>query len=291
MRGRCCKTNAIRYDRSISLNFFSGRGGKRVGTSKITVLAGIAAGQWGMITTAQAGAAGVSAQAVARLAHHGQLERLAHGVYRLAGTPPHPHDEVRALWLGIDPRHAASDRIAGGEVAVVSHRSAAVLLGLGDVAADVVEFTMAARHQTRRQDVRIHHGRVAAGERTLADGLPVTTQLRTISDLASSRLDRGHLGGVMRDAVLEHHLPVGEAAATLSQHARAYGVPAGNGSALVELMLREAGLPQSTLDAVAHLGGVTKSRTLVPAGPLRKLHVASQAPGHRRFAEGAGCDS
>jgi hypothetical protein len=260
-------------------------------TSKITVLAGIAAGQWGMITTAQAGAAGVSAQAVARLAHDDQLERLAHGVYRLAGTPPHPHDEVRALWLQLDPRRAASDRIADGEVALVSHRSAAVLLGLGDIAADIVEFTMAARHQTRRRDVRIHYGLVVAGERTLTDGLPVTTPLRTISDLASSRLDRGHLAGVVRDAVIEHHLPVGEAAAILSQHARAYGVPAGNGTALVELMLQEVGLPQSTLDAVAHLGGVTKSQTLVPAGPLRKPRVASRASGHRRSREGAGCDS
>lgn len=234
------------------------RDGKRMSTPKIILLAGIATGQWGMITTAQAAAAGVSAQAVARLAHDGQLERLAHGVYRLAGTPPHPHDEIRALWLGIDPRRAASDRIADGEVAAVSHRSAAVLLGLGDVAADVVEFTVAARHQTRRQDVRIHHGIVRAGERTLVDGLPVTTPLRTISDLASSRLDRGHLAGVVRDAVLEHHLPVAQVAAVLGQHARAYGVPAGNGMALVELMLEEAGLPQSTLDAVAHLAGASK---------------------------------
>jgi Transcriptional regulator, AbiEi antitoxin len=227
-------------------------------TRKITVLAGIAAGQWGMITTAQAVAADVSAQAVARLANDGQLERLAHGIYRLAGTPPHPHDEIRALWLGIDPRRVASDRIADVEVAVVSHRSAAVLLELGDIAADVVEFTVATRHQTRRRDVRIHHGTVGASERTLVDGLPVTTPLRTISDLASSRLDRGHLGGVVRDAVIEHHLPVAKAAAILSQHAREYGAAAGNGMALVELMLDEAGLPQATLDAVAHLSGVTQ---------------------------------
>jgi hypothetical protein len=46
----------------------------------------------------------------------------------------------------------------------------------------------------------------------------------------------------------------------LGQHARAYGGPAGDGTALIELMIQEAGLPQSTLDAVAHLGGVTKSR-------------------------------
>jgi len=66
----------MRYDRSIGSKFLQDRDGKRMGTSKITVLAGIAAGQWGMITTAQAGAAGVSAQAVARLAHVGRLERL-----------------------------------------------------------------------------------------------------------------------------------------------------------------------------------------------------------------------
>jgi hypothetical protein len=90
------------------------RDGKRMSTSKITVLAGIAAGQWGMITTAQAGAAGVSAQAVARLAHDDHLGAARAWCLPAGGTPPHPHDEVPALWLHLDPSRAASDRIADG---------------------------------------------------------------------------------------------------------------------------------------------------------------------------------
>jgi hypothetical protein len=225
---------------------------------KIVVLAEIAAGQWGMITTAQAAASGVSAQTVARMAHDGQLERLAHGIYRLAGTPPHADDEVRALWLAIDPQRTASERIAAADVAVVSYRSAAVLHRLGDVDADVVEFTVASRHQTRRGDVRIHRGTVDASDKTLVDGLPVTTPLRTISDLAAARLDRGHLAGVVRDALIEHNLPVKAAAAILAQHGWAYGVAAGDGIVLVELMLAEAGVPESTLDIAARLGGATQ---------------------------------
>jgi hypothetical protein len=226
---------------------------------KIAILAEVAAGQWGMITTAQAASSGVSAQVVARLARDDQLERLTHGIYRLAGAPPRPDDEVRALWLAIDPRRTASERIAAGDVAVVSYRSAAVLHQLGDIDADVVEFTVASRHQVRRPDVRIHRGTVEASDWTLIDGLPVTTLLRTISDLASARLDRGHLAGVVRDALIEHNLPVKAAAAILDQHARAYGVTAGDGIALVELMLAEAGVPESMLDVAALSGGTQQT--------------------------------
>jgi hypothetical protein len=72
------------------------------------------------------------------------------------------------------------------------------------------------------------------------NGLPVTTRLRTISDLASARLDRGHPASGDRDALIGHNLPVRAAAAILSQHVRANCVPADDGIALVELMLVEA---------------------------------------------------
>lgn len=201
-----------------------------------------------MVTAAQASQVGVSAQAVSRLASSGQLERLAHGVYRLAGNPPHRHDELRAAWLAFDPRRNLADRIAANQVEVVSHQSAAVMHELGDVNADVLEFTAVVRRQTRRPDVRIHRGTVSRDDWTLVDGLPVTTPLRTITDLASARLDRGHLAGVVRDSILDHAVPIGAAAAALGPYAHEYGAVAGDGRGLIQLMLRQAGVPDSLLD-------------------------------------------
>src|SRR5690606_34660884 len=128
--------------------------------TKLSEIAAIAAGQWGMISTAQATAVGADARTLARLANAGELERLTHGVYRLAGSPPGPHDELRAAWIAMDPGRTVADRIASGPVEVVSHRSAAVVHELGDLDADVLEFTASRRRQTRRPDVRIHRGEI-----------------------------------------------------------------------------------------------------------------------------------
>ncbi|OLB76440.1 MAG: hypothetical protein AUI14_18880 [Actinobacteria bacterium 13_2_20CM_2_71_6] len=229
--------------------------------TKLAELADIATAQWGMVTTAQAGSVDVSPQAVARLASSGDLERLAHGVYRIAGSPPGPHDEVRAAWLGLDPRRTAGERIAGDTVEVVSHRSAALLHDLGDVDSDILEFSAPTRRQTRRSDIHLHRRTVAGSDWTLVDGLPVTTPLRTISDLAAARLDLGHLAGIVRDALVGHHLSVSSVAEVLDQHAKAYGVAIG-GVTLVEVMLDEAGVPESALD-VAMYAGPAARRSLV----------------------------
>lgn len=106
-----------------------------------------------MVSSARATAAGIASHALSQLAGRGVLERLVHGIYRLAGVPPGPHDDLRAAWK-------------------------------------------------------------------LADGLPLTTALRTIEDLAVSHLDRGHLAGVVRDAMVRQLLSWDEVVATLAPHER-----------------------------------------------------------------------
>src|SRR6266508_4159539 len=210
-------------------------------------LADVAAGQWGMVTTAQAGAVGVTSQAVAKLALNGVLERLAYGVYRLAGTPSGPFDDLRAAWLAIDPGRTVADRHRDHPPDVVSHRSAARLLGLGDLDADRHEFTTARRRQSRRLDVRFHRGDVAEGEWTLVDGLPVTSAARTIADLAAAGTDGGHLAGVVRDALLSELIEADALAEVLRPHAHRYGAPLGDGKGLLARFLAEAGVPESTI--------------------------------------------
>src|SRR5659263_719439 len=71
----------------------------------------LAMDQWGLITTAQAHNAGLSSQQLARFSDTGVLERLRHGVYRVVGAPPNPHDDLRAAWLALAPARTAQERL------------------------------------------------------------------------------------------------------------------------------------------------------------------------------------
>src|ERR1035437_294889 len=217
------------------------------GSEALRAVGDLAMEQGGLTTTAQARNAGLSSQQLARLADTGVLERLRHGVYRVVGAPPNLNDDLPAAWLALAPARTAQERLADPDVEVVSHRSAAVVHQLGDLDADRLEFTTSARKQTRDSQVRFHRRRLGVGEWTLVDGLPVTTVLTTIGDLAAARLDGGHLAGVVRDAVTTHHVDLDEVVAVLSPHAHLYGVPLGQGGMLLTRMLEQAGVPESTL--------------------------------------------
>ena len=223
----------------------------------VTPLGALAAEQWGLFTTAQAAQAGVSSQQLARLAGQGVLERVRHGVYRVAGAPPGAQDHVRAAWLALRPAQTAGERLGLGagtepeEVEVVSHRSAAALHGLGDLDADRAEFSVATRRQSRDRDVRFHLATLSAGEWTVLDGLPVTTVERTLADLARVHLDGGHLAGVVRDVVTTLHLEPGVVAQALAPFARRYGAEPQDAQRLVSQFLEEAGIPAATRAAAA----------------------------------------
>jgi hypothetical protein len=237
-------------------------------------VADVAAEQWGLITTAQACAVGQSPQSVARLAGQGVLERLTHGVYRLAGTPPDPRDDLRAAWLALDPDRTANERLRDEPPDVVSHRSAAHLLRLGDLEADVHEFTVASRRQTRRPDVRFHAGRLSSRDRTVVDGLPVTTVVRTIGDLAETRLDGGHLAGVVRVALITHWADIDPLIEVLRPHAHRYGVRLGDGDGMLRRFLAEAGLPGQA-SRIARIAELASSRDSASDFACRQRVVSS----------------
>ncbi|MHA6525486.1 type IV toxin-antitoxin system AbiEi family antitoxin domain-containing protein [Tessaracoccus sp. G1721] len=227
-------------------------------------LADIAAEQWGLLTSAQARAAGVSAQSLARYANQGLLERLSHGVYRTSGAPPTPLDGLRAAWLTLDPARRRVDRVREQSPAVVSHRSAALVHRLGDLEADEFEFTTPIRKQTRRPSVRLHRAQLQADDWTVVDGLPVTTVTRTIDDLASDRIDGGHLAGVVRDAMTRHMVDDQKLVAVLRRYAHLYGAPLGDGSALLRRLMQESGVAET-------LAAVVRFATLNPSPPMDAL--------------------
>jgi predicted transcriptional regulator of viral defense system len=224
---------------------------------RILDLADLAASQWGLFTTAQARPLGFSTQRIARLADHGTIERLRHGVYRIGGAPSVPHEQLRAAWLLIEPAVAASERLDAEHPGVVSHRSAARLHDLGDLDADVMQFSTTGRKQSRLIDVRYRTARAGRERWTLLDGLPVSTVLATIDDLAADHLDGGHLASVVRDAVTTNLVDTEDLIAVLGQHAHRYGITPGDGAGLLDRLLNEAGIPESTL---------ALSRRLIPGG-------------------------
>ncbi|MBH0129984.1 type IV toxin-antitoxin system AbiEi family antitoxin domain-containing protein [Salinibacterium sp. NK8237] len=168
----------------------------------LRALAAISSGQWGMVTTAQARSIHVSRVQMARLTDDGHLERLAHGVYRDAGSPPHEFDDIRAAWLSLEPNRLAEDRIRDGvDGIVVSGNTAAALHGIGDFLPTPYVFTSSGRRQSQRPDIRFKQKNLAIDDVTLVVGIPTTGVERTIADLVRDKEDLSLVGDVVGDAL------------------------------------------------------------------------------------------
>lgn len=223
--------------------------------STVSRLADIAADQWGLVTRRQAVRAGVPRATLDRLAAHGDLlERVAHGVYRLTTAPSPDSLELRAAWLQLAPDVPAWERTP--DQGVVSHRSAAALYGLGHLPADTQDFTVAARKQSRRSDVRLHHRRLAPGDWTTIRGLFVTRPARIASDLLVDDEDPEAVAHVIADAIRGIHDYPGTFADALAPQATRFGLRRGDGLALLRWLLDLVGDQQSErwmVEARTHL--------------------------------------
>jgi predicted transcriptional regulator of viral defense system len=218
----------------------------------------------------------MSAQALARLAELGHLERLRHGVYRITGTPPGQWSNLQAAWLALQPDLGVAERLSLPGVEVVSHRSAAQIHRIGDLDADRLEFLTPERRQTRDRDVRLRRGVVAPADRTVVEGLPVTTPLRTIVDLAAARLDGDHLAGVVRDAVTTLHLDPDLVAQALRPYAHRYGAPLGDGRGLLTDLLQRVGVPQATRTAAELWSAPLAQRAIDDLLPTTRVNPLPQ---------------
>lgn len=209
--------------------------------SPLARLRDLAEGQWGLVTLQQARAAGVAWRSLTRLVEAGLLERVAHGVYRVRGAAEPDHLDLRAAWLQLDPARPAWQRLDDADVAVVSHASAASLYGVGDLRADVHEFTVPERRQTRRPDVRIHRGSVAHDRRILLGGLPTMQAGWMIGQLLADHVDADAVAEITREVlerVLDYPAVVAQA---VGPYARRFGLERGDGIGLLDELLRRAG--------------------------------------------------
>jgi len=207
-------------------------------------LAEIAQDQWGLITRRQAGRAGTAPATLDRItADGGVLERIAHGVYHLAGAPLPDHLDLRAAWLQLAPGTLAWERVPAQ--GVVSHRSAAVLYGLGDLPADRHEFTVPSRRQSRRPDVRLHHRDLDDGAWVSLRGMLVTRPSRIAADLLARHEDPEAAGHLVADAIRAVYDYPGAFADSLAPFAARFGLRRDDGIGLLRWLLDLAGDPEA----------------------------------------------
>jgi len=148
-----------------------------------------AGNQHGYFTTAQAAEHGISRRALTWRAQQGSAQRLGHGLYRLPHWPPDPYDELYAL-QAIAP------------FGTFSHDTALILLGLTDIIPSTIHFTIPETSRLRsRPGVTLHRSRHGAmTDRTLRDGLWVSTARRALLDAAREGADPDQLVSAARDA-------------------------------------------------------------------------------------------
>lgn len=213
--------------------------------STISRLSAIAADQWGLVTRRQAERAGVPRATFDRLtSDEGLIERVAHGVYRLTMAPSPDHVQLRAAWLQLAPDVPAWERTP--DQGVVSHRSAAALYGIGELAADRHDFTFPMRKQSRRADVRLHHRQLRTGEWILLRGLLVTRPARIASDLLRENEDPEAVAQLTADAIRALYDYPRTFAEALAPHAARFGLMRGDGLALVRWLLDLVGDPDTS---------------------------------------------
>lgn len=208
----------------------------------LAAISQVASEQWGMITAGQARHAGVSRQDLHRLVGDGTLALAdqAARVYRLTGTPEDPDlDPLRAAWLQLGGAKMWHQRIAAPD-AVVSHRSAAHLRGLGDLIPQEHEFYTRARLRPRRRDIRLRvRSQMTKGSWEVWDGLPVRTVPAIVDDLLSDHEDESAVAQVVRDAVGRGLLREAALRSVVAPYAGAYGRP--DPEELLRAIVGEAG--------------------------------------------------
>ena len=189
--------------------------------------------QWGMITRQQMKAVGIPGTTIARLTSSDSLcTRIAHGVYHIAGCPITSDQDLIAAWLQLAPGTVAWNRSV--EQGVISHRSAALIFDMGDLPADLHEFTVKRYKQSRRPDVKLHTKNYSERDCIRHHGLWITRPARTIADLLESYPDLESVGQLTIDALntgYESRLTIAE---YLDPYAKRFGYTKGDGESFLE---------------------------------------------------------
>lgn len=217
-------------------------------TEAFRTIAAIAEERWGLVTTAQGAAAGVSRLQMSRMAASGGLHRLAHGVYRVAGAPDHEFEPILVAWMALGgPSQPPSP--AGVPGVVTAGTTATILHRIGTFMPGRSEFIVPTRRFTRLPDVHLRTAALAPGEVTFAEGVPALTVERTIADMAHWT-DMSLVAELVADAIDQGRLVhPAKLVAHLDPLARAHGF--GDGEAFADHLFDLAGVRPANWEPAA----------------------------------------
>ena len=164
-------------------------------------LGDIPAAQHGYFTRAQAAAADIPDFDLTRSVQRGLIERVGHGVYRVAGAGDDPLADLRVAWFRLDPALTPRRRVTRPS-AWVALQSAARVHGFGVFADEQHTFVSSVRIQAGNgTSVYRRSGGLDRDDWEIKDGFAVATVSRTASDLLSAHVDGGHIGRFLSDAL------------------------------------------------------------------------------------------
>lgn len=138
-----------------------------------TSLARLAGRQYGVVGRSQLQKMGLGEDAIRHRQRLGRLNRLHAGAFAVG----HRVVPVQGWWMAAV--------LACDSDALLSHRAAAALWGLRSPVEGAVDVTLPRKSRSCR-NIRRHYSFIPIDERTVEEGIPVTTVPRTIFDLAAS---------------------------------------------------------------------------------------------------------
>jgi hypothetical protein len=148
----------------------------------------LAGRQHGIVTRRQLLTLGFSSRSIEHRRASGRLHLVARGVYAVGW----PALDQRRRWMAAV--------LACGHSAALSHRSAAALLGIGSELPGLIDVSVPGRCELRRPGLLVR-GRPSLRKDDIgsSDGIPVTSPVRTLIDLAT-KLDPVPLERAVNDA-------------------------------------------------------------------------------------------
>jgi very-short-patch-repair endonuclease len=140
------------------------------------------------VSRAQLSGLGYGRHAIAHRIEKGLLHPIRRGIYAVG----RPEVSDKGRWMAAV--------LAGGDGAVLSHSSAAELWRIGCEQRNLIELSLPSPSRRRRPGLRIHRRpSLAKSDTTTRHGIPVTTPIQTIIDMAL-RLDRRGIERMVNEA-------------------------------------------------------------------------------------------
>jgi len=174
---------------------------------------GLAGRQHGVVARRQLLALGFNSREIEHRVARGRLHVVMHGVYAVGW----PRMTQKRRWMAAV--------LAGGDGAVLSHRSAAALWEIGTERRGVIDISVRRRAELKRPGLRVRsRSSLRAANVTSIGGIPVTSIVQTLVDLATE-LDTNAIERAVNEADKRDLIDPEALRAELDSHAGEPGAP------------------------------------------------------------------